>query len=245
MKRLCLLFIILSFILLLPTDTINVGADFSRGKYLRVIDDKTPFFRNTFDSNPLFYLPYTYYVKVINEENGYLHVECYGDNYTPTLDGYVPSTMLFDDGLAVYNPYLNLTVTTISTTPFYSDSNLTNRSQYIFKDRTLSYYGHYEINGKIIYYVGYNDKLGYVEESFLTPFTITNHPNELTFLVPDIDPEIKEEQQEDGKNDQSVSLKIAIIVCLIFAGIIAFVFVLKNVNEKPVKAEYYDQNEFE
>lgn len=245
MKRLCILFILVTFILCFPIKTTLVFADISRGNYLRVIDNKTPFYTSVYDSTPLFYLPYTYYVKVIDELNGFMHVECYGNNNTPSIDGFVPSSYLYNDGLNVVEPYLDLYVTTLSTAPLYLDAQLTNRIQYVFKDRTLSYYGHFESNGKILYYVGYNDKLGYVEENFLVPFVINNHPNELTFLAPNPPIVDNESGNENSTNDQTLTIKIAIISCLIFAGLIALIFIMKNTSETKKPTEYYDQNDFE
>jgi len=245
MKKLLVVFILLSLITFFPSSLNMASASTLRGSYLRVIDDKTPFYRSPYDTSPLFYLPYTYYVKVLGTEQGYLHVECYGNQTTPLIDGYVPESLLFDDGLSVVNPYLSLSVWTTTTTPLYSDSSLTNRIQYLFKDRALSYYGQFEHNGRIIYYVGYNDKLGYVEESYLMPFDINNHPNELTFLIPENPPSQENKEENPQSSDMTFTLKIVIIACLIFAGLVALIFILKSSTDKTKKIEYYDQNEFE
>ncbi len=228
----------------LPFRTLTAFGDSNYNQYLRVINDYTPFYRNAFDSEPLFYLPYTYYVKVLDKQNGLVHVECYGSELVPSIDGYVPENALFSDGLAVNNPYLNLTVTTVDTTPFYSDNKLLNKTQYIFKDRTLTYYGQYLLNGKIIYYVSYNDRLGYVEENYIFPFTVNNHPNPLTFLTP-TEPEGSTDQNDDKEQSfDNKTLKLVIIACLIFAGIIALIFTLKITPKKNQAKEFYDENDF-
>lgn len=71
--------------------------------YMRVITEDTPFFASPSDSSPLFYLPYTYYVKVIGKSGSFTRVEINGTGYTAALDGYVPTDMLFFDGLEVKN----------------------------------------------------------------------------------------------------------------------------------------------
>ena len=212
------------------------------GEYLRVITTDTPFYLDANDTAPLFYLPYTYYVKVLNSSAGFIHIECYGDGNTPAVDGYVPDGYLFDDGLIVSSPYVVLDVTTAKTAVLYADSDLKNPVQYIFADRTLHYYGHFLSGGEMIYYVDYNGRLGYVRESEIYPFSIPNHPNELTFLTPEEPPEQPTEPQQ---TDGVLSLKIVIIACLIFAGIIALIFAFGKVKTKSVAAAYYDDNDYE
>ena len=70
-------------------------------EYLRVIDKTTPFYKNVYDTTPLFYLPYSYYVKVIGLSGEYYHVELHCDNGQVAIDGYVPSERLYNDDLAV------------------------------------------------------------------------------------------------------------------------------------------------
>ncbi len=214
---------------------------YSDGEYLRVITDDTPFYKNSNDTFPLFYLPYTYYVKVLGENGGFIHVECYGDGNTPAMDGYVPKDYLFSDNLSVSSPFVVLDVTTAKTAVLYSDFTLSTPVQYIFSDRTLHYYGKYFCGEEIIYFVDYNGKLGYVKESEIFPFSIPNHPNELTFLAPEPTPEQPPPQTQNSEN----SLKIIIIASLIFAGIIALIFAFGKTKAKGVAVAYYDDNDYE
>jgi len=223
---------------------------FADSSYMRVITEDTPFYKNITDSSPLFNLPYTYYVKVLSENNGFMHVECYGEGGLIALDGYVPSDMLFDDELNVSSPYLSLKITTAKTAILYDDSALNTPSRYVFAERQMQYFGSLTTSQGIIYYVGYNDRLGYIKEDDVMPFTITNHPNELTFIVPD---EPKDEPAINEENEQTITpvtedffeLKIIIIACLIFAGLIALFIALKQKPKSSTAASYYDENDFE
>lgn len=220
------------------------GAGFNT-LYMRVITDDTPFYSDKNGTDLLFYLPYTYYVKILNADTVMAHVECYGDNGSLTLDGYAPTDMLFDDGLSVTNPYPAVTVRTANSTVLYSDSTLSSAVQYIFAERNLTFYGKTEgENGINLYCVGYNNRLGYVTETDIYPFVLPTHPNELTFLETEQPPaDNKTEPSDDGSD--LYSLRIVIIACLISAGVIALLVALKRKPKAETAVGYYDENDYE
>lgn len=211
--------------------------------YARVITEDTPFFGNIEDQTPLFFLPYTYYVKILGEEQNFVHVECYGDGKTAALDGYVPKGYLFEDGLGVSSPYVVMSITTVDTAILYADAGLTDSLQYLFKDREMRYYGALPTGNGMVYFVDYNGKLGYVKESNVFPFAIPNHPNELTFITPE---QPQPPPEKETLTAQSVfDFRFAIIACLIFAGLVAlFLVISKNKPQKAV-ASFYDENDYE
>jgi hypothetical protein len=210
--------------------------------FLRVITDDTPFYSSLASDSPLFNLPYTYYVKLLNETGSFFHVEVYGDQLTPALDGYVPASMLFSDGLSTPYPYLSLSIRSASTAVLYEDNQLTESLQYIFPEREMIYYGKLSSPQGIIYYVSYNNKLGYVKESNVYPFEIPNHPNELTFLKPETPPA---QEGDETISEDYFGLRIIIIICLIFAGIIALFVALNKKPAQSVVASYYDDNDYQ
>lgn len=215
---------------------------YAQSEYRRVINDTTPFYKSTTDENPLFYLPYTYYVKVISQSDNFCHVVINGENGNMGIDGFVPTDQLFYDGQEVIVPYLNLYITTVDTAVLYADFNLSSPIQYIFAGRSLLYFGERQsLNGKL-FYVAYNDKLGYVKESDIMPFIINNHPNKLTFIT---EPEIDNTQGVIASNELSINLRTAIIVCLLLAGLIALFIALTNKNNNTKKMNYYDENDYE
>lgn len=227
--------------ILIPFPTSKVYADY--GKYLRVITEDTPFYQSPTDKGPLFYLPYTYYVKALETVDGFVHVECYGQGGIAGLDGYVPLGYLFDDGLTVANPFVVLEITTVNTAILYADSTLLEPLQYLFANRELKYYGSITSGEENLYYVSYNNRLGYVRESDVFPFSIANHPNELTFIIPE-EP-IPEEQPQVNSEQDFFTLKMVIIACLVFAGIMALVVALNKKPNKSVAVGYYDDNDYE
>ena len=219
------------------------------GGYARIITEDTPFYSDASGKTLLFYLPYTYYVKVLEEGAFYTHVECYGTGGAAAIDGFVPSDMLYYDGLCVKNPYAEIKLTTLSSAVLYSDSSLTTALQYVFSGRTLNYYGALPLGeNSFIYFVGYNDRLGYVKESDVMPFTLENHPNELTFIPkeePEPAPSSDDKQDESNSKQPTFALRVLIIASLLFAGITALFVAFRKKPEKHAAAGYYDENDYE
>lgn len=211
------------------------------GEYLRVITADTLFYRDENMTELLFYLPYTYYVKVLNINGDVAHIEYSGD-YAPAVDGYADKNALFSDGLTVGNPYPALSVKTCKTATLYEDAALSQASRYIFAERSLYYYGYVKNGDDFIYFVSYGGNLGYVEENCLYPFTVPDHPNELTFLITDKNDEQTFAKTDYQKKDNAFVLRIIIIGCLVFAGLIAAFSVRKPKNKNT--GSYYDENDF-
>ena len=242
MKKLYLLLAIsISVVTLFYIDNKPVSAN-TQTEYLRVIDKTTPFYKNIYDSQPLFYLPFSYYVKIIGHSGDYYHIELNGDNGHVAIDGYTPAQKLFDDNLPVLSPYLELSITTVSTAVLYSDQNLSNPIQYVFAERTLKYYGEIQTEQGTLFYVGYNNRLGYVKESNIYPFIIKNHPNDLP-----IDPsDSLGTTPSPLANETGIfGLRSIIIACLFFAGAIALFIALKSNSNKQKNLNYYEENDYE
>lgn len=222
----------------------SVARAETKDRFLRVIDDGTAFCQDEDCSEPLFFLPYTYYVKILSESETSYQVRYCGDGGIPSLDGYVEKTKLFDDSLSVVNPYPTLKITTSADCPFYSDKTCATPVQYVFAERTLYYYGYLKTNdGSFVYYCAYNDRLGYVKESSVYPFSLPNHSNPLTFIKTE-EPEEPHIQPSATDADGVFGLKMAVILCLSFAGIIGL-FIAFQPKHRKKNEDYYDENGYE
>lgn len=249
-KFTCLLIIMTILYLFIPSP--HVAFATSANAYARVINDTTPIFSDNAGKNLLFYLPYTYYVKILGEENEYYHVEYGGYSNNPTIDGYVLKTALYFDDQEVLSPYPNVTVVSLESCTLYTSAKMDTPVKHIFANRTIKPYGiNYAPNGSVIYFITYNDTLGYVYESHVAPFTIKNHDNPLTFLDKEVTPQPETPQTDttiknENKNTDFLSLRIVIIVCLVFAGVIALFVAIKNASKKHAdSASYYEENDYE
>ena len=227
-----LIFYIFIFSISFPKITYKAYAE---DGYYRVISDGVMFYSSPSKSDALFELPVSYYVKKIGESADFLHVECYGANQlTPLLDGYVLKADVTKSN--AINPYLSFTVTTAKSAVLYEDSSLLSPLQYVFKSRTLGYYGQVkQADGSYAYYVTYNNKIGYVKEEDLLPFNVPLHETPLT----------ESSAQEDltsvfeTKSEKSTNgLKIFVIVAIIIASIIILALIV--IPERKNKAYEID-----
>lgn len=219
---------------------IYIGSAQTNVIYKRVITDETPFYSDNKGANLLFYLPKSYYVKILSEEGAFYHVECFLGEYTPTLDGYVPSYLLSEVSGEVSSPYLSLHISTLNSCPLYTDQSLAESIQFVFADRTLGYYGNLKRDNKeTLYFVCYNGKLGYVKESDVAPFSVPLHTTPLPQQV-----EKNEGVDKTTPSDATVNgLRTAIILCLLGAGLVAFCVSLKRNSKNAIT--YYDENDYE
>ncbi|MBE7089447.1 MAG: hypothetical protein E7362_01425 [Clostridiales bacterium] len=252
MKNPKLTFLFLSAVLCLvcvlsffsTNQTVNADAK----NFGRIITEDTIFYKDEVCSIPLFFLPYTYYVKVLNETPLSYHVE-YGGDGTLTLDGYVKKDSLFFDGLSVENPFPKLSLTTLCTAVLYQNPDSTLPIQYVFENRNLTYYGSYvNLADKRVFCVSYNGNFGFIAEETVQPFSLPFHPNELTFIIPDIPTDSPQDSIENSTENPSSDLiiKITVIGCLLFAGVISlFIAISSKKKTKPPKPTFYDENDYE
>ncbi len=216
----------------------------NNGKYLRVIEENVPFFADEQGLEYIFNLPYTYYVKLLAEGEILSKVE-YGALGGTALIGYVPTKSLYNDDLSVISPYPNLKIKTLCTTILYSDSEYTTQVQYIFSGREMTFLGSsISTNGVYACFVEYNGRIGYVKDNDIIPFNLENHPNELTFLEPEPEPELIPEIENEGSTTK-VSLKYVIIACLLFAGVLSLLLVFRKTPATSPAVSYYDENDYE
>ncbi|MBQ3596602.1 MAG: hypothetical protein II988_02170 [Clostridia bacterium] len=218
----------------------KVKAD-TNDVYYRVITDDVGFFSKREDKLPAFYLPKSYFVRLVDDYGEFLHVECFGSQLSPTLDGYVLASqvVLYKEQLS--SPYLDLSVTTSVATGLFSDVNLTVRQQMVFADRQLGFYGNIKADdGETLFFVHYNDKVGYVKESAITPFTIPFHPIPLVTDQPEV-----EGDREQSTSTTNQTFRAAIIICLMIAGLLAIIIVYKRKSSNPNAVLSVSEQEFE
>ncbi|MBR2869981.1 MAG: hypothetical protein IKB98_01170 [Clostridia bacterium] len=207
--------------------------------YMRVVDSETPFYLDKSEGEPFFYLPCSYFVKILEEDENFYHVECFGE-LAPAIDGFVPKDMLISIDYDVQSPYMQATVTTLSSCMLYADNDAKEGVYHIFPDRSLTLYGSYFEQGEEnLYLVCYNDKLGFVKESYLKPFTMPTHPIPL--------PQNNSNQVVETSKKQSPSsnfdgLKTAIIICLSLAGVIALCLVVKRKKPSETATTFVDDD---
>lgn len=192
-------------------------------EYLRVEKEGVVFYESADELSPLFFLPYSYYVKKCGEAGDFYHVEAYGENGTPAIDGYVKKSDVNVANSPV-SPFLSLSVLTETSSALYETPALSTVAQVVFKNREVAYYGDYvSDSGARLYYVYYNGKTGYLQEDALAPFTVPAHPTPVSVENP----------TESIENETEI-LKIAVVCSLIVATLSFFTLIV--VPEKKEKS---------
>jgi len=206
-------------------------------EYLYIDGDSVPFFKDENLSDFLFYLPKTYYAKIIYSNELYYKVEIYGGD-TPMLDGFVPIDASSPTQKTDGDLFPDFSIKTSVNSPLYSDRQLTDVIQYVFSDRELRFYGYsYSAENESLIFVGYNGKLGFIKSTDVKSFTMPQNKVE--------EPETETHTVTgQSSSDDFSSLKIIVIACLVFAGVIAFFIVKRPIKEKTDEG-YYDENDFE
>ena len=118
-------------------------------KYGRALHSDIGFYKDNAGSDLLFFLPYSYYVKVLVEGEPYSLVECHdADGETTKIVGYVLTDSLYFDGTLPVNPYLELAVSLKRDAFLYADRLCTEKLTKLF-------YNDKNQNNALFRYYGY------------------------------------------------------------------------------------------
>ena len=202
--------------------------------YLRVLEENVFFYSSPEEDTAVFILPYSYYVKKIGVSGEYYHVECFGLGNTPMLDGFVKiEDVTPSDGTSL--PYLSYSITTAKDAELYFERPLSDSYRYVFKNRTLYYYGKITVDsGEIFYCVSYNKTLGFISEEDVYPFTVPLNPDPIDVPSPASD---TENDETENKRTET-ALKTAVAASLILAAVIIIALIVL-----PEKKNNYENRE--
>ena len=180
----------------------------------------------------LFYLPESYYLKVLSKGANFTHVECFGNQNAPLLDGYVLSDSVRFLTEDISEPYLDFSIQTATDTNIYGDSDFSSVVMHVFKNRSLTYYGNaYDKTGGYIYYVSYNNRFGYVSEKDVMPFTLPVHSGYVL-------PTDKTEPDTSVTSKTQENIPLVIIIIMSFACLVIMFSLLKPVKNKRTYDEF-------
>lgn len=202
--------------------------------YLRVLGENVFFYSSPDEETAVFILPYSYYVKKIGASGEYYHVECFGQGNTPMLDGFVKiEDVTPSDGTSL--PYLSYSITTAKDAELYFERPLSDSYRYVFKNRTLYYYGKMTAaSGEIFYCVSYNKTLGFIAEEDVYPFTVPLNPDPIDSPEPVSDTD----DNKTGNKNTKTALKTAVAASLVLAAIIIIALIVL-----PEKKNDYESRE--
>ncbi|MBQ3234794.1 MAG: hypothetical protein IJA97_01375 [Clostridia bacterium] len=229
LKRI-LIAVIISFILFLQTaNFFPVSAQ--TDSYARILSNSIYIYQDQSLQEPMFAVPYSYYVKVEERTDGVVRVS-YGDGDYPKIYGFMKESELSFVDYVPTSPYSVIKVSTDISDILWSDAELKTPYFNVPKNEILYYYGEIEKNDVVTCFVYYSKKLGYVDKASLNPFSITPNPDPL--------PEIDGEQEENPPDTESATkinplgehIQVIIIVGISIVSISVVYFLFKPSKNK-------------
>lgn len=217
-----------------PTPLCNKRAHAdSASLYAYVPSSNTAFYSDESDSSRLilFYLPETYFVRILSETSDYYRVSYLEDtSSSKRVTGFVSRSSVVPVDFIPDVPYLDKKIEVTYYTQNYGDL-----SNGILSQITLSctYYGDYTENGRTYCYVLRGDNFGYVER----PMGFTYVKN--TEYERKTQPDEEETQTTATENKGLTPLQTVFLVllCLLIPTLAALVL------RTPKKPDYFDEED--
>ena len=230
--------IILS-ILIFNISPASVYAQATDYSYSRILTEDTGFYSDAGGNYLKFYLPYGYFVKILEVGPTYTKVCYMNDNSQfPLLSGYIKTVDLiprYDTPISPY-PLLNLTV--ISDDVLFSDSALTISKIGVYANSLAVYYGELSSGDTSLVYVYCNGYLGYMRKICFAPFTVPTHPEPI--ITSTSSEQSSNSAEEKTKTNSTDNLQI-LIVAGISVIVVSIVYLVFRPGEKRVKENSYDE----
>lgn len=214
------------FCLLLSFRSSPAFAESNRA-YSRALTHTTGFYSDYNGAYLKFYIPYGYYVRVLEVNGDYAKVSYMPENSTfPVLTGYVKTVDLIISDTVPASPYPLLYITVDTDDVLFSDSSLSVSKAGIYSGSLALYYGEISSpSGEELVYVYVNGYLGYMRKNSFSLFTVPENPEPLpsssSYSAP-----------TSVKNDKSASSLQILLVALISVAVAIIVYVLFRPTDK-------------
>ncbi len=215
--------------------------------WARIVNDQTAFYSDMACTMIKFYIPKSYFVKVLqigDDSTRVIYMD--NDSTIPSREGYLKTCdlLIFED--AVYNPYPNFSVKITADEILFADSNKNYPKTVLSYGDTALIYGTLSIAGENFCYVYSNGYIGYVRRSAFAPFEIPLH--EIPLVKPDSNNQtenITSNSQTDPSPDASIdsTMKIVIIIALSITCLSVIYLLFKPKNQTSVKLAVSQDND--
>ena len=238
MKRLRIFTTILSVLLLVCTalplrfTKANAAPAPYAGAYACVLNDGTYFYASPDETDGLFLLPKTYYVKIVEPSEDFCKIEyLYDDTSVRKLVGYAKTSDLTVVDYAPRRPYLYC----VFDVSYYIDENDLNTDGFLNElTVTCAYYGDYKIGSKTYCYVLRGDSFGYIPKPVSLRFEENTEYAE--YLATTTPPQPDTPQTSDAP-PKSTPAQIAILVALCLLVPVLAALILKQPKRPPYERE--------
>lgn len=245
-----IIFLFINFILIQPFLVAEKPAkkvNANETVWARITNDQTALYSDMACTMIKFYIPKSYFVKVLQIGDDSTRVIYMDDDSTiPSREGYLKTCdlLLYED--RVYNPYPNFSVKIIADEILFADSNKNYPKTVLSYGDTALIYGILQIQSENFCYVYSNGYIGYVRRSAFSPFEIPLH--EIPLIKQDSSDQsttnssIKEPTQNSNTSIDS-TMKIVIIVALSITCLSVVYLLFKPKAQTNVKLAISQDND--
>lgn len=208
-------------------------------EWVRVTDDEVRLYANCENSKAIFLLQKSYYLQVLNEENGmYLVSVMQNEKDFPQICGYVWKAEVErceETPVPPYYPTEKLIVNADSAQIRLSPVPSAEVLLTVTNTQTVSFYGEITSYGEKWYYVYYGGKFGYVAANNLTKPVIALHPTPLATEPVVAPPQIDNTEQPAETNGGGITEILLILFVVVLAvGICLALFLPGNVKKREI-----------
>ncbi|MBP5373175.1 MAG: hypothetical protein J6Y44_03215 [Clostridia bacterium] len=242
MKRTAAFFVVLLILFSAIPSGAALGARAEGFSYARVVSDNAVFYSDAALAITRFYLPKSYFVKIVSigvESSRVIYME---SNDHPAAEGYVKNADLYFTSQTPTEPYPALTLTVAVDEVMFADVSRTQPKCVLSKNSLEYYYGEIVSAGETYLYVYSLGNVGYVKKSSFQDYSLPLHP---TFVEQTEQTSAPDTSKSDSSNTPSpvgsVTTAQVIIIALLIVGVLCMLFLLLRPEQKyKNKDAYYD-----
>ena len=240
MKKFFLYLLTLSFFLI-PSPTSAAAEEYVRAEKEGIGFYKTP---TAVDSEILFYLEKSYYLKITETGNVFYQVSLFdGTDGFSKIYGYVKKSdvsVVYETPAAPIYPEEKLTVT--KTTSLYPLPNSDESLSTCLQNQQARYYGMLPYNEDVYYYVRFGNEFGYLKSTDVSAPQIPLHPTPLPEpeLPPD-DDNTKPPEKPPAQTADGTQLALVLLICIPAVVIVVVLFLPNKKRREPRYIEYKDE----
>lgn len=230
----------------------NYAVFASEEQWARIINENTPFYADYSCKIVKFYLPKTYFVKVVTAgEDATRVIYMDGNDNLPFREGYIKTCdLLLFDGIP-QSPYPEISIKITADEILFADSDKQYPKTVLSAGQTAVYYGLLATGSELFYYVYADGYIGYVRKSAFAPFEVPDHPLPLVTQKPDSEPNSAPQDTEiddtDVKSafavDSTMKIIITIAVILVCISVIYLLF-RPRYTVQPKMVAYKEEDDF-
>lgn len=225
---------------------INAAADLEPYCYARVLNEKTPFYSDPNCKILKFYLPYSYFVRIIKAGDEATKVIYMENEQAPAREGYVKTCDLYICDYVPESPYPRLKLTLKNDGILFSNPSSGEALVVLNAGEVAYYYGEAQSSSDAYYYVFSGTYVGYVRKDAFFEHALPLHPQEIPKTEPD-EPDFSEPTSDDRPSDENdnSSLLSAVIIIAVSLITISVIYALFRSESKSIKRAAASDDEYE